>query len=178
MKVAIVFLLVALSCYFGDATKLKGKGTKVTKGPSTVHMIPQACLEKLLKVDVPATLEQLQNLLCKFMAGQANHNEELYREFLEELRIALKDTGCSLDQILGIENALENVGDEVGKIAEELGLQILKAVEGLPLVDVVLDTLCSLLGETLKTLSQTLGGLGLNLNLASGGLPLLGGLLG
>ncbi|XP_077117247.1 uncharacterized protein LOC143773778 isoform X1 [Ranitomeya variabilis] len=175
MKIAIVFVLVALSCLLDSGNAmLPAGGRKVVSSKGT--MIPKNCLEKLIKVSLPGALDKLQDLLCLFMCGRKTHNEELYKRFLCELHQALIDAGCSVDEILSLPQFLEKVGDQVGQVAEQLGCEILKLLEQLGLSDVVLNVLCEVLGETLKTLSKALAGLDLNLNVASGVLG--GGALG
>ncbi|KAG9463089.1 hypothetical protein GDO78_022462 [Eleutherodactylus coqui] len=56
MKAAFALLLVALSCYFGTGN---------TGGVST-SPIPIYCLQKLIRVDIPLSLQKLQELLCMF----------------------------------------------------------------------------------------------------------------
>ncbi|XP_066445929.1 ranaspumin-like [Eleutherodactylus coqui] len=168
MKAAIAFLFVALNCYieFGNTGSIATGGV-----PKDIPSIPKSCLEKLLKVDVPETLIKLQELLCLYMQGKKDHNEELYKEFLKQVHEALKDAGCTVDEILSTEDFLEQIGDKVGEAAEKLGLELLKLVEELGVSDIVLNVLCDLLGETLKSLGESLGGLG-------GATNIVGGLLG
>ncbi|XP_073401152.1 ranaspumin-like isoform X2 [Dendrobates tinctorius] len=141
-------------------------------------MIPKNCLERFIKWSLPGSLDRLQELLCLFMSGKKAQNEQLYKKFLCELHAALIDAGCTFDEILSLPQFLEKVGDEIGKVAEQLGCEILKLLEELKISDVVLDVLCQALGETLKTLSKTLAGL--DLGIASdvlGGGGLVGGVL-
>ncbi|XP_077117244.1 uncharacterized protein LOC143773776 [Ranitomeya variabilis] len=175
MKIAVVFVLVALSCLLdsGNAVFAAG-GRKVVSSKGT--MIPKSCLEKFIKVSLPGALDKLQELLCLFMSGRKTQNQELYKRFLCELHQALMDAGCSIDEILSLPQFLEKVGDQVGQVAEQLGCEILKILEQLGVSEMVLEVLCEALGETLKTLSKALAGLDLNLNVASGVLG--GGALG
>ncbi|XP_073401151.1 ranaspumin-like isoform X1 [Dendrobates tinctorius] len=177
MKIAIVFVLVALSCLLDSGNALvPAGGRKVVASKGT--MIPKNCLERFIKWSLPGSLDRLQELLCLFMSGKKAQNEQLYKKFLCELHAALIDAGCTFDEILSLPQFLEKVGDEIGKVAEQLGCEILKLLEELKISDVVLDVLCQALGETLKTLSKTLAGL--DLGIASdvlGGGGLVGGVL-
>ncbi|KAM4036522.1 uncharacterized protein ACNLHF_015467 [Anomaloglossus baeobatrachus] len=156
MKAAIVFLFVALNCYFGfgNAGAIATGGVK-----PDVPTIPKDCLKKLIQVNIPEMLTKLQELLCLYMKGEKENNEELYRQFLEQLHEALKNVGCTVDEILSLEDFLEKVGDQVGDVAKKLALELLKLVEDLGVSDVVLKLACELLGETLKSLSNSLRGL-------------------
>ncbi|XP_077117249.1 uncharacterized protein LOC143773779 [Ranitomeya variabilis] len=170
MKAAIAFLFVALNCYFGFGNA----GAIATGGVQPdIPIIPKDCLKKLIQVNVPELLAKLQELLCLYMKGKKENNEELYKQFLEQLHEALKNVGCTVDEILSLEEFLEKVGDQVGEVAKKLGLELLKLVEELGVSDTVLGVLCQLLGDTLKSLSGSLGGLGGATNILKG-LPILG----
>ncbi|KAG8578590.1 hypothetical protein GDO81_010548 [Engystomops pustulosus] len=153
MKPTIAFLFFALNCYFG----IGNSGSIATGGVQPdLPVIPKDCLQKLIQVNIPETLKKLQELLCLYMKGKKEHNEELYKQFLKELHEALISAGCTVDEILSTKEFLEKVGDKVGEVAEKLGLELLKLVEQLGVSDVVLNVLCDLLGETLKSLSESL----------------------
>ncbi|KAM3924802.1 ranaspumin-like [Leptodactylus fuscus] len=154
MKVAIAFLFVALNCYFGFGNT--GPIATGGKHDADLPTIPKGCLELLIKVNLPETLLKLQELLCLYMKGKKEQNEELYKQFLKELHETLINAGCAVDEILSTKDFLEQIGDKVGEVADKLGLQILKLVEELGVSDIVLNFGCQLLGETLKSLSESL----------------------
>ncbi|MEE6479697.1 hypothetical protein FKM82_012335 [Ascaphus truei] len=104
------------------------------------------------------------------------HNEALYKEFLKELNLALKDAGCSLDEVLNTKGTLEQITDNAGKVADRLVFEILKIADNLEITGQLLNAVCTLLGETLTGLSNALAGLDINLDL--GVKALVGGLLG
>ncbi|XP_072002164.1 uncharacterized protein [Engystomops pustulosus] len=134
--------------------------------------INKSCLSKLLQIDVPSLLLKLQNLLCLFQQGKDEHNEALYKEFLKQLNTALKDVGCSLDEVLMTNNILEQITDNAGKIADQLVFEILKIADDLQITGKLLNVVCKLLGKTLSDLSGILG------NVGSGVKNIVGGILG
>ncbi|CAJ0929296.1 unnamed protein product [Ranitomeya imitator] len=119
MKAAITFLFVALNCYFGFGNA----GAIATGGVQPdIPIIPKSCLEKLIQVNVPELLVKLQELLCLYMKGKKENNEELYKQFLEEqLHEALKNVGCTVDEILSLEKFL---GETLKSLSGSLACQI------------------------------------------------------
>ncbi|KAM3924836.1 ranaspumin-like [Leptodactylus fuscus] len=115
-----------------------------------------SCLSKLLQKDVSSLLVKLQNLLCLFQQGKDQHNEELYKDFLKQLNIVLKDVGCSLDEVLQTKNFLEQITDNAGKIADRLVFEILKIADDLEITGQLLGVVCKILGKPLSVLSDTL----------------------
>ncbi|XP_075455089.1 ranaspumin-like [Ascaphus truei] len=144
MKTAVAFLLVALSCCFDSsaATKIKA-----------------SCLTVVLQRDAPALLLKLHDLLCLYQQGKDENNEELYKRFLKELNITLKDAGCSLDEVLKTHGVLENVGDQAGKVADKVVFEILETADDLEITGQLLGAVCKLLGKTLLGLKESLAGL-------------------
>ncbi|XP_068128959.1 ranaspumin-like [Hyperolius riggenbachi] len=176
MKIAVVFLCVSVSFCFGSRRDgFTAIGGHKPGDKSEVPTIPKECLQKLLKVNLPETLEALKDLLCLYKQGEKTGNEELIKEFLEKLHQALIRAGCTVDEILSLEEFLEKVTDKVGEVAKKLVDQILKLVDELELLGTLSGLLCGVLGEPLGNLADILGGLGGGKG-ASGGL--LGGLLG
>ncbi|KAM5171964.1 uncharacterized protein ACMZJ9_004795 [Mantella aurantiaca] len=141
-----------------------------------VPTIPKECLQKLLQTDLPNTLNTLRDLLCLYKQGQKENNQKLFKAFLIELHETLKDAGCTVDQILSLEDFLEKVGDQVGEVAEQLVNEILKLADELKVLEPVTGLLCGLLNEPLGNLVTALGGKGKTQGGKSGGLslPLLG----
>ncbi|XP_072254804.1 ranaspumin-like [Pyxicephalus adspersus] len=173
MKTAVAFLCVAVSyCLAFTANGYTASGGH----KADVHTIPKECLQKLLQTDIPNTLNALNNLLCMYKQGQKEHNHKLFKEFLVELHETLKDAGCTVDQILTLEEFLEKVGDQVGEVAEQLVNEILKLADELQVLGLVTDLLCGVLKEPLGNLGNVLGGKGKAQGGKSGGLslPLLG----
>ncbi|KAM5171965.1 uncharacterized protein ACMZJ9_004796 [Mantella aurantiaca] len=136
-----------------------------------------SCLSKLLQKDVPSLLLKLQRLLCLFRQGKDENNEALYKEFLKQLNIVLKEVGCSIDEVLGTKDILEQITNNAGKIADRLVCEILKIADDLKITGTLLNVVCKLLGKTLTSLSDLLTTSNINLNLDLG-LKGVGGLLG
>ncbi|XP_068128958.1 uncharacterized protein [Hyperolius riggenbachi] len=157
---------------------LKGQRAKsgITYSPKATSNINLACLSKLLQKEVPSLIMKLQELLCLFQQGKDEHNEALYKEFLKQLNIVLKDAGCSLDEVLGTKDTLEQITDNAGKIADRLVFEILRIADDLKITGKLLNIACKLLGKTLTGLSGLLGKIDLNLDL--GLKTIVGGLLG
>ncbi|XP_077325954.1 uncharacterized protein LOC143960867 [Lithobates pipiens] len=151
-----------------DSEKLVTNSSKPTN-------ISISCLSKLLQKEVPSLLSDLQRLLCLFQQGKDEHNEALYKDFLKQLNMVLKEGGCSLDEVLGTTNILEQITDNAGKIADRLVYEILKIADNLKITGKLLNVFCKLLGKTLTGLSKVLTNINLNLDL---GLKGIGGLLG
>ncbi|XP_040200429.1 uncharacterized protein LOC120932245 isoform X2 [Rana temporaria] len=151
-----------------DSEKLVTDSSKPTN-------ISISCLSKLLQKEVPSLLLNLQRLLCLFQQGKDEHNEALYKDFLKQLNMVLKEGGCSLDEVLGTTNILEQITDNAGKIADRLVYEILKTADDLKITGKLLNFVCKLLGKTLTSLSKVLSNINLNLDL---GLKGITGLLG
>ncbi|OCT88646.1 hypothetical protein XELAEV_18017276mg [Xenopus laevis] len=143
MKITIALLVVAISCCFDSS--------------DAVLQVP--CLNLLVTKDVPELLADLSNLLCLYKQAQKENNLALYREFLRQLDIVLQRAGCTGDQLLGLQKALENVTDQVGDLAREAVEPVLKLVDDLGLVGPLAGILCPLLKEPLGNLKNLLGGL-------------------
>ncbi|XP_072254806.1 uncharacterized protein [Pyxicephalus adspersus] len=159
-----------------SVTIVKDQNNQMSVTDSQKHTnISTSCLSKLLQEEVPSLLLKLQRLLCLFQQGKDEHNEALYKEFLKQLNMVLKEAGCSLDEVLGTTNILEQITDNAGKIADRLVYEVLKVADDLKLTGKLLNVVCNLLGKTLTSLSDILANINLNLDL---GLKSIGGLLG
>ncbi|XP_077328791.1 ranaspumin-like [Lithobates pipiens] len=179
MKTAVAFLFVAVTYCF--ASSLNGftalGGHEAAPGPKKdLPTIPKDCLLKLIQTDLKNSLETLRKLLCLYKQGQKENNHKLFMDFLVELHETLKDAGCTVDQILSLEEFLEKVGDQVGEVAKQLVYEIFKLLDELQILTTVNGLLCSLLDEPLGNLVKALGG-GKDQGGKSGGLlpiPVLG----
>ncbi|XP_041444631.1 uncharacterized protein LOC121402205 [Xenopus laevis] len=144
MKIAAVFLLVALSSCFDSSTAL-------------VNTDLVSCLKTLLVKNTPDLIKELQRLLCLYKQGKDENNEALYRQFLKELDSLLQTAGCSLDQILGTKDVLETTTDKVGDVASDVAQKLLEAVDFLQVLGTVLNTVCDLTKKPLGSVSDILG---------------------
>ncbi|KAM4677883.1 uncharacterized protein O3C94_009896 [Discoglossus pictus] len=158
MKTAIGFLFMSITGFIGIFPQ--NANLCEVDHPATLN-IQTICLQKLVKRDIPMLLLNLQRLMCLYAQGKDSHNEELYKAFLKELNEALKTTGCTLDDVLSTKHALEKLGDNVGKVADQIAFEILTILDDLELVGTLLNFACKLLGDTLVSLSDALGGLNL-----------------
>ncbi|XP_040200431.1 uncharacterized protein LOC120932246 isoform X2 [Rana temporaria] len=160
MKTAVVFILVALSCCFDvpAASKTHGKRPRPAQSP-----ISSDCIVNLLKSSLPDTLMRLQEMLCLFSEAEKTKNADLYREFLTALHQLLKDAGCTVDQLLKLEDVLKNVGDQLGVVCRKIVEQVLGCVEDLGLSKTLFNVLCQLAGDLLIKLSDALKGLDLKI---------------
>ncbi|KAE8614798.1 hypothetical protein XENTR_v10008315 [Xenopus tropicalis] len=145
MKIAAAFLLVAISCCFD----------------SSEAILKLPCLNTLLKNDVLKLLKDLANVVCLYRAAQKENNAALYREFLIQLQTVLKRIGCTADQLLDLEKALENVTDQVGDVAREALQPVLELVDNLGLMANLSGLLCPLLNEPLGNVLNLLGVVGI-----------------
>ncbi|XP_053319624.1 uncharacterized protein LOC128491334 [Spea bombifrons] len=116
MKVAVVFLLVALSGCFDAAS------------------VPQTnCLQQLLQEDAPLLLQELGSLICDYKVAQAKQNAAMFLAFLQQVNALLAKVGCSINNILGthvtinLQNA-EALGDQVANVLFQFLQNILEKV--------------------------------------------------
>eukprot|EP00079_Xenopus_tropicalis_P034466 XP_017948237.1 PREDICTED: uncharacterized protein LOC108646272 isoform X3 [Xenopus tropicalis] len=96
MKIAVAFLLVALSSCFDSST--------ATLDPELAK-----CLNTLVQKDLPGTVDKLIDILCLYQQGKDENNSELFRQFLTQLDTLLATGGCSLDKILGTQDVLATI---------------------------------------------------------------------
>uniref|UniRef100_A0A803JJV1 Uncharacterized LOC116409722 n=1 Tax=Xenopus tropicalis TaxID=8364 RepID=A0A803JJV1_XENTR len=114
MKIAVVFLLVALSSYI-DAAPTQ----------------PSGCLEQLLESNAPNLLQSVGDLLCNYQVAKQQANGALFINFLNEVNTLLGNIGCTITDILGTDVTInpsnaEEIADAVAaKLFQFVGDQTL-----------------------------------------------------
>uniref|UniRef100_A0A803KFR2 Uncharacterized protein n=1 Tax=Xenopus tropicalis TaxID=8364 RepID=A0A803KFR2_XENTR len=154
MKLAAVFLLVALSCSFEtQASTVSGN-----------------CLASLLENGAPSLILKLGNLLCKYQQAKETQNQSLFVAFIGELKVVLAEVGCSMDDLLG--KHVETTIDNVVVIADKVALVLFDIMNGLPVTTKfmrvacgTLENLLSKVKSILETVKKTLDNVVVNITL-------------
>ncbi|KAE8614793.1 hypothetical protein XENTR_v10008313 [Xenopus tropicalis] len=150
MKIAVAFLLVALSSCFDSST--------ATLDPELAK-----CLNALVQKDLPGTVDKLIDILCLYQQGKDENNSELFRQFLTQLDTLLATGGCSLDKILGTQDVLQTSADKIGDVARSVGQKLLDTLATIPVLGTVFNGICPT-GKSLQGLlgdvTKVIGGLG------------------
>ncbi|XP_078535047.1 uncharacterized protein LOC144821700 [Lissotriton helveticus] len=163
MKIATIFVLVALSTTFASATV----GSKM-------HPFPKCDLE-LLKKNLAEVLKSVKDLLCSYQHCQkvkGTDNEcslEEWKAMVEKVNKALTTLGCNIDELLlkGHET-VEEITAKVGDVLKKLEGPLRDILVGLGLEETLFEFTCEALGPLLVKLADLLE----KLNLPS--LPKLG----
>ncbi|XP_002939850.1 uncharacterized protein LOC100493618 [Xenopus tropicalis] len=110
MKIAVVFLLVALSSYI-DAAPTQ----------------PSGCLEQLLESNAPNLLQSVGDLLCNYQVAKQQANGALFINFLNEVNTLLGNIGCTITDILGTDVTINPSNAE--EIADAVAAKLFQFVE-------------------------------------------------
>ncbi|KAE8614785.1 hypothetical protein XENTR_v10008307 [Xenopus tropicalis] len=138
MKLAAVFLLVALSCSFEtQASTVSGN-----------------CLASLLENGAPSLILKLGNLLCKYQQAKETQNQSLFVAFIGELKVVLAEVGCSMDDLLG--KHVETTIDNVVVIADKVALVLFDIMNGLPVTTKFMRVACGTLENLLSKVKSIL----------------------
>uniref|UniRef100_A0A803JRV6 Uncharacterized LOC116409722 n=1 Tax=Xenopus tropicalis TaxID=8364 RepID=A0A803JRV6_XENTR len=121
MKIAVVFLLVALSSYI-DAAPTQ----------------PSGCLEQLLESNAPNLLQSVGDLLCNYQVAKQQANGALFINFLNEVNTLLGNIGCTITDILGTDVTINPSNAE--EIADAVAAKLFQFVKDIPIIgDIVGD---------------------------------------
>ncbi|KAM5148795.1 ranaspumin-like [Mantella aurantiaca] len=153
MKVILLFALFGLSFYQVSGHDECPKPPVIYK-PCPVSPVKYGessnCLTQAMKESADF-LKQISKFLCEFKACQEGGNYENYKAAVTELTHTLKCVGCHLDEVLGTDNALERILEEVGKATEGVGPLVIKLVGKLGITEKVLNAVCKLVGKILES---------------------------
>ncbi|XP_068128962.1 uncharacterized protein [Hyperolius riggenbachi] len=131
MKLAIVFLLAALTSSFDAAS-----------------VSQYNCLELLFKQDAPALLQSVATLLCDYKVAKAQQNAALFEAFLLKVNALLEKVGCTIDNILGTHVTItlqdaEQIGDQVANIlfgfVDSVIAKVMKILDDIPFLGDILN---------------------------------------
>ncbi|OCT88641.1 hypothetical protein XELAEV_18017271mg [Xenopus laevis] len=131
MKIAVVFLIAALSSCFNAATVPQGN-----------------CLQQLLEDDAPLLLEKLSQLLCNYKVAQQQKNNALFLAFINEVNVLLEKVGCTINNIIGINvtptiNNAEAIADQIAtalfQYLEGLIAKVSKILQNIPIIGSILN---------------------------------------
>ncbi|XP_031753997.1 uncharacterized protein LOC116409480 isoform X2 [Xenopus tropicalis] len=122
MKIAVAFLLVALSSCFDSSTAITD--SKLLE-----------CCKMLAQKDLQGTKHKLKDMLCLYQEGKEKNNAESYRKFLTELVTLLGTTD-----------------DNIGNVAGVAGKKLLKVMGAIPAVTPVFKETCQATGKSLQSL--------------------------
>ncbi|KAE8614797.1 hypothetical protein XENTR_v10008314 [Xenopus tropicalis] len=139
MKIAVAFLLVALSSCFDSSTAITD--SKLLE-----------CCKMLAQKDLQGTKHKLKDMLCLYQEGKEKNNAESYRKFLTELVTLLIIVGCYPDPITDTEDVLGTTDDNIGNVAGVAGKKLLKVMGAIPAVTPVFKETCQATGKSLQSL--------------------------
>ncbi|KAE8614786.1 hypothetical protein XENTR_v10008308, partial [Xenopus tropicalis] len=131
MKIAVVFLIAAVSSCFDAASVPQGN-----------------CFQQLLQDDAPLLLEKLSELLCNYKLAQKQQNNALFLAFINEVNVLLGKVGCTINNILGINvtptlNNAETIADQLAasmfQYLETLIAKATKYLEDIPIIGNILN---------------------------------------
>ncbi|XP_073427468.1 ranaspumin-like [Dendrobates tinctorius] len=98
----------------------------------------------------PTALQKLAEFICKYR-GKFDGNVENYKNAFAEVKDTLEKLTCYLDEVLGTDATIEDIGGDAAKAAEHAGSVVLRLTGGLGLNEAATDLLCELAGGVLTS---------------------------
>ncbi|XP_073427467.1 ranaspumin-like [Dendrobates tinctorius] len=98
----------------------------------------------------PTALQKLAEFICKYR-GKFDGNVENYKNAFAEVKDTLEKLTCHLDEVLGTDATIEDIGGDAAKAAEHAGSVVLRLTGGLGLNEAATDLLCQLAGGVLTS---------------------------